>query len=318
MEEAEIPSFCYRVSGWVLRSSRRLTFLTPAAPVEPDVEIRFGPFAAPSSPCILRTRGVILHACTAGFLEPSGKIRIRVDAGRTLSVDVGRDVSDAELHTWLFGPAFGVLSHQRGAVPLHASALQVGGTAVVIAGYSGAGKSTTARALIHRGHRLLADDQVIIDPDRLLVYPGFPAMKLWARSAAALGDKLRAEMPVLPSLEKFHIPSAEVFQLEPVAAGMIVILSADPEREQPGMQKLAPAKAAAVLTRYVYQRPVGAALGRTGEMLRWAARLCARVPVYHLRRLDSLNQLDDLVALIERAASKRTTSVRESSHVQHG
>lgn len=44
----------------------------------------------------------------------------------------------------------------------HGTLLDIGGTGVLVTGNSGLGKSETALELIHRGHRLVADDAVII------------------------------------------------------------------------------------------------------------------------------------------------------------
>jgi hypothetical protein len=46
----------------------------------------------------------------------------------------------------------------RGVLCLHAAVVVIGGRAVAIAGPPGAGKSTIAMALAHRGHAILTDD----------------------------------------------------------------------------------------------------------------------------------------------------------------
>jgi hypothetical protein len=58
-----------------------------------------------------------------------------------------------------------VIIHQllTGRTVLHGSAVSINGHGVVVIGTSGAGKSTTATALIRRGAALLSDDVVVID-----------------------------------------------------------------------------------------------------------------------------------------------------------
>lgn len=243
-----------------------------------------------------------LHACTTAVVERANRIRIRIDAGQALNVDVASDVSDSELHTSLFGLALGVLAHQRGTPLLHASALQIDGRAVVLAGHGGTGKSTTARALVHRGHRLLADDQVVIDPELLLIHPSFPAMRLWASSATALGEVIDPDLPVLPAIDKYHIPSADVFQTEPGRLGSILVLTKDASLKRPKVERLSTIHAVAVLTSHVYKLPVGAALGRMTEILQWAARVAAGTAVFRLTRPDNLAGLEDVADLVEEVA----------------
>src|SRR6185437_8241442 len=87
------------------------------------------------------------------------------------------------------GPVQAILWHQRGLLPLHASAISVNGKAVALAGPSGVGKSTLAAALVGN-HAVLADDICIIDPsDRPTMLPSTPRLRLWREA-----------------LDHFHIP----------------------------------------------------------------------------------------------------------------
>ncbi|TGV75989.1 serine kinase, partial [Mesorhizobium sp. M2D.F.Ca.ET.145.01.1.1] len=81
------------------------------------------------------------------------------------------------------------LLHQRGLLVLHASAIAVTGRGAIFMGDKGAGKSTTASALIRAGHDLLTDDVVALDlanPNQPMIVPGFPQIKLAADAAAAI------------------------------------------------------------------------------------------------------------------------------------
>ena len=51
-----------------------------------------------------------------------------------------------------------IASALYGSLPLHAAAVEIDGRAVLLAGESGAGKTTAAAALFGRGHRLLSED----------------------------------------------------------------------------------------------------------------------------------------------------------------
>src|SRR5262249_29493195 len=64
--------------------------------------------------------------------------------------------SDSEIGVYLLGTAFGVLCHQRGIPPLHASAIDVADGCVAFVGGTGAGKSTLVAALAARGHQVIA------------------------------------------------------------------------------------------------------------------------------------------------------------------
>lgn len=79
---------------------------------------------------------------------------------------------------------------QRGYLVLHANAAAVDGEAVVIAGESGAGKSTTLAALLAGGAKMLCDDVCAItldDAGRAVVLPGIAQYHLTEDSADGLG-----------------------------------------------------------------------------------------------------------------------------------
>ncbi len=82
-----------------------------------------------------------------------------------------------------------VLRH-RGALVLHATTVATAQGAVAIAGDSGAGKSTTAAALLQVGGRLVADDVTALVPlagGGLSVLPGIPELHVSESAAVALG-----------------------------------------------------------------------------------------------------------------------------------
>jgi hypothetical protein len=72
-------------------------------------------------------------------------------------------------------------------IALHASAVDIAGTALALAGPSGAGKSTLAAALCLAGHRYLADEVTAVAVDDLAVRPFHRPIGLRRDGAAALG-----------------------------------------------------------------------------------------------------------------------------------
>lgn len=67
---------------------------------------------------------------------------------------------------------------QRQQLPIHASAILKDGKLSLIAGDSGAGKSTTLAGLINNGHTIFSDDVVTINQE-FNAYASYPMMKLW-------------------------------------------------------------------------------------------------------------------------------------------
>jgi hypothetical protein len=68
----------------------------------------------------------------------------------------------------------------RGYEALHAAAVEMGAGVVAVVGTSGAGKSTLAAELVRRGHRLVADDVLVLGrtAGRVTAFPGSPHISL--------------------------------------------------------------------------------------------------------------------------------------------
>ena len=65
--------------------------------------------------------------------------------------------------TYLLGSVAGLVLQNLDAVCLHASTVNIDGFAVAFVGPPGTGKSTTAAALLRRGHSIITDDVAVID-----------------------------------------------------------------------------------------------------------------------------------------------------------
>lgn len=98
--------------------------------------------------------------------------------------------------TYLYGPILGLVLRLRGALALHASAVQFGEGAIGFVGPRGAGKSTLAAALATSGCSVVTDDvlHVRCDNGHWLVEPFAAMLKLWPDGARlALGEP--ADLP---------------------------------------------------------------------------------------------------------------------------
>jgi hypothetical protein len=137
-------------------------------------------------------------------LPPSGEFLLDPAAVR-VTVGVGDDDAVLREHR-IVSSAAGTLLAMRGDLVLHASAVAVGGGAVVFCGPTGRGKSTLALALGEAGHPVLAEDGVAIDlePEDPVAYPGARGIRVRGLSADGsrrtdlVEDPAPAEPPPCP------------------------------------------------------------------------------------------------------------------------
>ena len=127
-------------------------------------------------------KDILLEFTTAG--------RFLVRFGKEILVDPAPGSDDGVVRAHLLATAFGVLCHQRGITPLHASAINITNGFVAFVGESGAGKSTLAAALARRGHQIVADDVCFLRIDSngdVKAWPGIARIRLWEAAMQILG-----------------------------------------------------------------------------------------------------------------------------------
>ena len=175
-----------------------------------DVVIQYGPVpeAIPDASLV----GVRYQATPRAFLlRVDGIASYYVKNGRAIIIEPENGVAEEEIRLFLLGSVMGGLLYQRGILPLHASAVEVDGGAVLFMGPSSIGKSTLAGGFQEKGYPLLADDVcgANLNGHKIAqVAPGFPWLKLW-------GDALKrfkrdesglSRVRLNPDFDKFFVP----------------------------------------------------------------------------------------------------------------
>lgn len=150
--------------------------------------------------------------------------------GCNLIVEPGSHNIDPQLlNLYILSEALGLILYQKGFFLLHASAVKIGERVVIFAGSPGAGKSTTATAFAKYGYTVLADDMVAMKLDKtgqVMVYPGFPQIKIWPSTAKGLGYNLSALPTLFSGSRKRVIRQRENFPVEPFPLANIFLLEA--------------------------------------------------------------------------------------------
>lgn len=106
--------------------------------------------------------------------------RYTVENGRIITYELKEGGKPEYLKAFLLGYGMAMLHLQRGELAIHCSALAKDNRAILVAGNSGSGKSTTTTALLEAGFSLMADDVAVIKAEdgRVICYPAFPYQKL--------------------------------------------------------------------------------------------------------------------------------------------
>ncbi len=202
----------------------------------------------------------------------------------------------------LANPILGLCLHLRGIVPLHASAVLIGGQAVLFAGHSGHGKSTTASLFARHGHSVITDDIAAINAgaplhgaDVFCVQTGYPYVRLYDETAAAMLGNASPEIDLRTPKDKAYFNPNAQFETtndgQPVPISAIYLLVA--RGDNPQMIRAKPIMALVSLSDKLYLNTLIDDAMRAGAF-HVLSRMVERVPVYLLAAPDGLDKLDAL------------------------
>lgn len=299
MSNAELPCtsrprFTYRAFALTIASEIPLIDLS-AGYGAADVEVVIGAVLLESQPADLWTTNVSARE-VHGWIPGTGAFS--VSDGRIIVVDPVADADPRALRLSIVGPLLGAILAQRGNFVIHASTVVVEGAAIALCGPSGRGKSTLAAALVRRGYALIADDMTVIDLRTTAPYvqSGFPRIKLWPDSAAALEhdveqlplihpERSKRSLQVAADFNSHAVPLARCYLLEDAAADSIVELS--------------PTESILALVKHTYQSRFLHETGALGANLQQCAALTKGGVVRQMRRRRCFDTLPEVIRMIE-------------------
>lgn len=318
-------SFQYVSCGLTVASEIEIPGLRSVAPEErPDLFVSVRDRAVPrKSRDVERTRYVSPECDSAGspqltvWTASAGAHRFRYHDGTEFVIDQAatrvevyweEPLTEADAAVYLLGPVLGFIIRLRGIVPLHASAVMVGGRAVAFVGDAWAGKSTTAAAFASLGHAVLSDDLLpIVDVNgAILAYPSHPRLTMWPDSARALFGAAKDLPALTPTYDKRYVDlqNGDRFQPTPVPLEVIYVLGArGADLETMRIETIRPQNALMSLVSNTYGNYLldGAMRAVEFDLL---SRVVEHVPVRHLEFAPDIEQLCDscgrLVQLVTR------------------
>jgi len=235
------------------------------------------------------------------LIRVPGVARFMLTGGREITFELEDGTPPEEAAIFIIGTVFGILLHQRGQVVLHASAVRVGGKAVLFCGASGAGKSTMAAALGQKGYGLLTDDVCAIGVDnggRLVAHSDGRKLKLWAQAIKGLDLADRKSDAVRTSLEKYYVEPHEPGD-ETLPVGAVYVLRETRPPHVDGIERPNVVDAAIFIRRNAYRPRLVTAMRQKDSYFRSAASIAAGPGVFLLTRPLAFTALPGVIEWLE-------------------
>lgn len=291
----------YRICGLSVASDIVLPGLITGEPMsEPQVTIRRG--LVPEALDRASMVGPTWQIAEKQFLfhEPD-VARFLLNDGVEIVVAPESEARLDDIPIFLLGTVFGILLHQRRQIVLHASAIEVGGKAIVFCGASGAGKSTLAAGLARQGYRLMADDvcSITVPDDGVpIVHPDGRQLKLWACAIEELKLQANCGARVQRRLEKFYV-QARGSAREAVPLGAIYGLREAGYGEAIGIESLNAVNSFVLLHEHAYRPVLVEPFGQRELYFRAAAQIMCGSGLFLLTRPLDFATMPQVVSCLE-------------------
>jgi hypothetical protein len=292
----------YHAYGLAIRSDIELPELEPGRATRPDLTIRRANLDRRLSDVM--GDGVFEFGPTDAYLAWGGVGHFRIRSPELIELEPHPDIDPALMNFALLGAVMATLLHMRGMLVLHASAVDIGGRAAIFLGDKGAGKSTTAAALVKAGHRLLTDDVLAIDfsgrkGPRLIA--GYPQVKLSTAASCAIQLEDATTIPIANiGFEKSRLRLGTGFSSDAAIPAACYVLD---RSEELAAVPLSSVEGMMALMRYSYPTRFGDLLihGDAASVhMSQCAQLASVTPTRRLMVPAALDRLSEVAELVER------------------
>lgn len=232
---------------------------------------------------------------------------IVVEKGNTIGYKLTGGGWPSYLQTYILGYGMSMLAMQRGILAIHCSAVADEEGAVLIAGESGAGKSTVTAAFLENGYRLMADDMAFVrtaPSERAMASPAFPFQKLCRNVALEKGYRLEELIYIDEEKDKFLVPYRGTFITDsvPVKAFIMLSLTSGEKvqmQEITGFNKLHIYVNNLFLRHFLKEKKYSPAIGQK------ALEMAATVPTYVVSRPQTGDTSKEVAELALRLAGEK-------------
>jgi hypothetical protein len=291
----------YMLCGWHTRSEIPLTSM-PTSTINGeriDVLIQIVPGPSPIGKTPART--VFEHSAECSLIRIEAVADFEVRGGQQISVWPASGAMQKDIEIFLFGPVWATLCHQRGLLPLHASAILADGGIIAFAGRSGAGKSTTAALMGSLDYKLFADDILTVNFDQNSVPGAWPYLRRLKLQGDSIGQlALTAAEPVSERLDKdkYFVHPKYVANDKWTELERLYLLEIDPTNSHNSIDRIVGAEAVRALIKHTYHFDFILGSKRFNDHLTFCAQLASKIAIYRLRRSPLLGATKELGLLI--------------------
>ena len=286
--------------GWHTRSDIPLTSLPTSVGGDDNIDVLIQIAPSPS-PAVAKklNRDVLEHSGEGWLIKIHGIADFEVIGGRQIQVWPAAAATQKDIEIFLFGLAWATLCHQRGVLPLHASAITTKRGITAFAGPSGVGKSTTAALMSSIGYGLVTDDILAVTFNPEAVPGAWPYLRRLKLQCGPI-DQLALTPAELVSeqldKEKHFVRPKSVADDTWNRLDRIYLLQNGTADSRDPINQITGAEAVRALIDYTYYLDFVLDCGGFRDHLALCTQLASKIPVYRLRLSPSLCELSSCIS----------------------
>lgn len=223
----------------------------------------------------------------------------RIIKGEKVIVQPHKSLSHSAIRLFILTSVMGCLLYQRKLFAIHGSSIVINGKCVIIAGYSGAGKSSLTSSFIQKGYKFLSDDISVIceNNGEIYVQPGYPYRKLHSDSANALSINTGSLEIIDSEEEKYLVPAIDHYIQEPVPLYALIELAVGKD-EYVTLEKITGANIISILIGNIYRRSIAHHLKLNDYYFYKSGYIASKIKAFKLTRPQNQYTFDKQMDLI--------------------
>ena len=220
-------------------------------------------------------------------------------------VEPYENAQEDAIRIFVLSSLMGALLHKHELLPIHSCCIKVKDYAVLVAGDSGAGKSTISLGMYRKGYEILNDDisTVFLNEQKTpWVHPGYMHLKLWSESLEKYGYETAEFRQLRKEIEKYSFPINRSNGKEAIPLKAVFILN--PNGEELSYEAVSGLKAFKALNKNTFRRNLLKGLGKEASHFKLSSAVAAKIKVIQVNRPertkpeDFANYMENLIKTI--------------------
>jgi hypothetical protein len=302
--------------GWRILSEVPLTGVPTSLNNQGNIDVVID--IATGQPPVVKTAGrfVFQHSTECSLIKIQDVADFEIRDGRQIRIWPAVSATQKDIEIFLLGPAWATLCHQRGTLPLHASAIVTGTGVTAFVGRSGAGKSMTAGLLNSFGYELIADDILPVSFDRNSIpgaWPYLRRLKLHRDPIIQLALTPGERVSETLDKDKYFVHSKTAGDNKWRRLERVFLLENQQTHSSTPIEQITGADAVHALVDQTYHFKFVVDTQRFGHHLNFCTRLASKIPIYRLHRSPLTDTGERLHFLIRTHAAGKTNTSAEAA-----